>query len=79
MAQDWEKEEEEKEMTYNHAMSISFAVSGSKHEDPHKCVKHEKELVIGALLQRIALLMTDDIEFKEAFSDCWDTYEEVSS
>jgi len=64
-------------MTYNHAMSISFAVSGSKHEDPHKCVKHEKELVIGALLNRIALLMSDDSEFREAFSDCWDTYEEV--
>jgi len=62
--------------TYNHAISISFAVSGSKWEDPHNCVKYEKERVIGALLQRIALLMTDDIEFHEAFSDCWDTYEE---
>lgn len=64
-------------MTYNHAMSISFAVSGSKHEDPYKCVQHEKELIIGALLNRIALLMGDDSEFREAFSDCWDTYEEV--
>ena len=63
-------------MTYNHAMSISFAVSGSRHQDPHKCVKHEKERIIGALLERIALLMTDDIEFQEAFNDCWDTYEE---
>jgi len=64
-------------MTYNHAISISFAVSGSKHQDPHDCVRYEKERIIGALLQRIALLMTDDSsEFHEAFSDCWDTYEE---
>ncbi len=63
--------------TYNHAMSIAFAVSGSKHEDPHKCVQQEKELVIGALLNRIVLLMNDDSEFREAFSDCWDTYEEL--
>ena len=62
--------------TYNHAISIAFAVSGSKYEDPHDCVKHEKERIIGALLERIALLMTDDIEFQEAFNDCWDTYEE---
>lgn len=63
--------------TYNHAISIAFSVSGSKYEDPHKCVQHEKELVLGALLQRIALLMNDDIEFREAFSDAWDTYEET--
>lgn len=65
-------------MTYNHAMSISFAVAGSKHEDPHKCVQHEKELVIGALLERIASLLNEEnSEFGEAFSDCWDTYEEA--
>ena len=63
--------------TYNHAISIAFAVSGSKYEDPHDCVRYEKERVIGALLQRIALLMGDQsYEFHEAFSDCWDTYEE---
>lgn len=63
-------------MTYNHAMSVSFAVSGSKHRNPHQCVKHEKELVIKALLARIVALLADDVEYREAFSDCWDTYEE---
>lgn len=65
----------QEEMTYNHAMSISFAVSGSKHSSPHECVKHEKVLVIGALLERIAQFMNDDIEFQVAFEG-WDTYEE---
>lgn len=66
-----------KKTTYNHAISIAFAVSGSKYEDPHDCVRYEKDAVIGALLKRIALLMTEhSYEFNEAFSDCWDTYEE---
>jgi len=64
-------------MTYNHAISISFAVKGSKYADPHDCVKHEKERIIGALLERIASLLNEEnSEFGEAFSDCWDTYEE---
>lgn len=78
MAQDWEKEEEEEEMTYNHAISISFAVKGSKYGDPHDCVKYEKERIIGALLERIASLLNEESsEFGEAFSDFWDTYEEM--
>lgn len=63
-------------MTYNHAMTLAFAVRRSAHADAQKCVKLEKHLVIAALLRRVAELVADPVEYGEALTDCFDSYEE---
>lgn len=61
--------------TYNHAFSLGFSVKNSDYEDWADCVKNEKPKVIAALLERIDMLMHDDVEYQEAM-DGFDTYEE---
>ena len=62
-------------MTYNHAFTIAFSVSGSQYEDWMECVTNEKELVMAGLYERIAQLKSPSSEYPEAL-DGFDTYEE---
>lgn len=62
-------------MTWNHAYTVAFAVSGSQHEDWHEAMKHEKEKIISALLARVELLQSNDGEFMEALEG-FDTFDE---
>ena len=68
-----------KPSSYNHAMTISFSVSGSKHESGDNCVLREPHLVCKALQERVDILkrMADQNhpEFYEAV-EVFDTYEE---
>lgn len=62
--------------TFNHAYSVSFAVSGSRYEDAHEAMRQEQYLVIAALLKRVAALISEEpYEYEEAI-EAWDTYEE---
>lgn len=64
-------------MTYNHAFTLAFAVSGSKHADWTDALQDpdEKPSIIEALKERILLLESDDTEYQEAL-EAFDTYEE---
>lgn len=62
-------------MTWNHAFSLGFAVSGSHYEDDALTIQNEKDLVIGALLERVAQIIRDD-ELEEALNMAFDSYEE---
>ena len=62
-------------MTWNHAFSLGFAVSGSRYEDDGLTIQNEKDLVIGALLERVAQIIRDD-ELEEALNMAFDSYEE---
>lgn len=61
--------------TYNHALTIAFAVPGSEHEDWLECVKNEKAKVINALMERINNILENENEYMECF-DGFDSYEE---
>lgn len=62
-------------MTFNHAFSIAFAVPGSSYSDWEDCLKHEKEKVIGSMIDRLKELIQNHSEYLEAL-DSFDTYEE---
>ena len=62
-------------MTWNHAFSLGFAVSGSRFEDDALTIQNEKDLVVCALLERVALIIKDD-ELEEALNMAFDSYEE---
>ena len=55
-------------MTYNHAFTLTFAVSGSKHVQWRDALKDPKEkpAVIKALYERIRLLEANDAEYQDA-------------
>jgi len=61
--------------TYNHAFSISFAVSKSDHADPYEAWQQEKHKVIFHLLQRVSELCRNESDYLSAY-DAYDTYEE---
>lgn len=61
--------------TYNHALTIAFAVPASEYEDWYDCLRNEKEKVIGALERRLQMLRDNDQEFLEALEG-FDTFEE---
>ena len=58
--------------TYNHAFTMSFSVSGSKHEDWYIALQEEPQLIWGAIQDRLLHGMDDVLESCEGF----DTYEE---
>ncbi len=62
-------------MTYNHAFTIAFSVSGSQYEDWTECVTNEKALVMAGLYERLAQLGSPSSDYPEAL-DGFDTYEE---
>lgn len=64
-------------MTYNHAFDLAFAVPDSAYEDWEDCLSLEKDKVIHALIIRIAELLSNHSEYKEALSG-FDTYKELS-
>lgn len=61
--------------TFNHAFDVAFAVPGCEHEDWGDVLEHEKDKVLAALRERIALLESDEDEFRSAISG-FDSYEE---
>lgn len=63
-------------MTWNHAYTLAFAVSGSQHEDWYEAMKEEKEQIISALLARVEMLQTNNVEFMEALEG-FDTFNET--
>ena len=66
-----------RDMTYNHAFTLGFAVAGSKHADWRDTLRdpEEKSAVIEALYKRIRLLETDDLWYQSAIEG-YDDYEE---
>lgn len=64
--------------TYNHAYSVSFALSGSNNADPNVAMREEKNRVVAALLAKVSQLLSDEREYRETIEG-WDTYEEVAS
>lgn len=59
--------------TYNHAFTMSFSVSGSKHEDWYIALQEEPQLIWGAIQDRLLHGMDDVLESCEGF----DTYLEA--
>lgn len=71
-----------KPATYNHAMTISFSVSGSKHGDGNDCILKEPHLVCKALQERVSILNRmaeqNHPEYLEMI-ETYDTYEEFDN
>ena len=58
--------------TYNHALTMSFSVSGSEHADWYDALQKEPELVWKAIQNRLSNGMNDELESCEGY----DTYQE---
>lgn len=61
--------------TYNHAFTLAFAFPKSAYENWEDALKNEKEFIIGALISRVNVLLTNNDEFLEALEG-FDTFEE---
>lgn len=64
-------------MTYNHAFTLGFAMPKSEYEDWQDALRHEKQFVIAALIERLNQLLSDENEFMEALEG-FDSYEEMA-
>ena len=57
--------------TYNHAITLSFAVPNSKHKDWYDCLENEKDKVKKCLIKRV-----DDIfKYRHEVTNSWDSDE----
>lgn len=60
---------------FNHALSVSFVVEGSDHDNWADSLKSEKEKVINALIEKINVVLSDDDQYAQAIEG-FDTFEE---